>query len=56
MYKAVICHPTIPKSKITAISFTIGDEIRKEKATPNGMPAFTNPINKGTAKQEQKGG
>jgi len=29
--------------------------MRKEKVTPKGTPASTNPINNGTAEQEQKG-
>ena len=34
---------------------TIGDEIKKEKVTPNGSPALVNPINKGIDEQEQNG-
>jgi len=34
---------------------TIGAAIRKEKVTPKGTPAWTNPINRGTAEQEQNG-
>jgi hypothetical protein len=37
------------------ISFSVGEDIRKEKVTPSGTPASTNPINSGTAEQEQKG-
>jgi hypothetical protein len=33
----------------------MGLAIRKENVTPNGIPASTNPINKGTEEQEQKG-
>jgi hypothetical protein len=33
----------------------MGDEIRKEKVTPRGTPASTNPIKSGTAEQEQNG-
>jgi hypothetical protein len=33
----------------------MGAAIRKEKVTPNGIPASTNPMNKGTAEQEQNG-
>ena len=29
--------------------------MRNENVTPNGTPAFTKPINNGTAEQEQKG-
>src|SRR4030065_2038267 len=52
---SVTCQPKSPKSNTIAISFTIGDEIRKEKVTPSGAPASTNPINKGTAEHEQNG-
>lgn len=38
-----------------AISLTIGDAIKKENVTPNGTPDSTNPMNSGTAEQEQKG-
>jgi len=55
MYIRVIFQPNSPQSSTIAISFTIGDEIRKEKVTPNGTPASINPINNGTAEQEQKG-
>jgi hypothetical protein len=34
---------------------TIGEEIRKEKVTPNGSPALVKPINNGMDEQEQKG-
>lgn len=44
-----------PKSKITATSFTIGEDIRKENVMPRGIPASTNPINNGTAEHEQNG-
>jgi hypothetical protein len=33
----------------------MGAEIRKENVTPSGTPAVTNPMNIGTAEQEQKG-
>lgn len=33
----------------------MGDEIRKEKVTPNGNPARVNPINSGMEEQEQNG-
>jgi hypothetical protein len=38
-----------------ATSFTVGEEIKKEKVTPNGSPDSTKPMNMGTAEQEQKG-
>ena len=34
---------------------TSGEDIRKEKVTPRGSPAFVNPINKGIEEQEQNG-
>ena len=40
----------VPKILIKRIKLprsTIGDEIKKEKVTPNGSPALVNPINKG---------
>ncbi len=40
---------------IRATSFTIGEETRKEKVTPRGMPASMKPMKRGTAEQEQKG-
>jgi hypothetical protein len=33
----------------------MGEEMRNEKVTPRGIPASTNPINKGTAEHEQNG-
>jgi hypothetical protein len=33
----------------------MGAAIKKEKVTPRGTPAVTNPINRGTAEQEQNG-
>jgi hypothetical protein len=33
----------------------MGAAMRKEKVTPKGTPASTNPKNKGMAEQEQKG-
>ena len=55
IYIAVIFHPKSPQSSTIATSFTIGDEIRKEKVTPRGTPPSTNPIKRGTAEHEQKG-
>ena len=46
--KILISRRRLPKS-------TIGDEIKKEKVTPNGSPALVNPINKGMEEQEQNG-
>jgi len=34
---------------------TNGDEIRKENVTPNGNPAFVNPMNIGMEEHEQNG-
>jgi hypothetical protein len=34
---------------------TKGDDIKKEKVTPTGNPAFVNPMNKGIDEQLQKG-
>ena len=33
----------------------MGAETRKEKVTPSGTPAVTNPMKSGTAEQEQNG-
>ena len=44
----LINNTRLPKS-------TIGEEIKKEKVTPNGKPALVNPINSGIDEQEQKG-
>ena len=38
-----------------AISLTMGEAMRKLRVTPMGTPAATNPMNAGTAEQEQKG-
>ena len=54
-YNAATFHPNNPNSKTSATSFTMGAEMRKEKVTPKGTPVVTNPINRGTAEQEQKG-
>ena len=45
----------MPKSRTSATSLTIGAEIRKENVTPSGTPAWTKPMNSGTAEQEQNG-
>ena len=48
----------VPKILIKRIKLprsTIGDEIKKEKVTPNGSPALVNPINNGIDEQEQNG-
>jgi hypothetical protein len=55
MYMAVTCHPTMPGSMITATSLIMGEAMRNEKVTPSGMPDSTNPMNSGTAEQEQNG-
>ena len=55
MYSAATFQPSSPKSSTSATSFTIGAEIRNEKVTPSGTPVVTNPMNSGTAEQEQKG-
>ena len=46
----MICHVKegLPKS-------TIGEEIKKEKVTPNGNPALVKPINNGIEEHEQNG-
>ena len=44
----LISSTRLPKS-------TIGEEIRKEKVTPNGSPALVKPMNRGMEEQEQKG-
>jgi len=33
----------------------MGEDIKKEKVTPRGTPDSTNPMNTGTAEQEQNG-
>src|SRR3989339_413177 len=52
---SITFQPKSPKSNTTATSFTIGAEIRNEKVTPSGIPASTNPKNRGIAEQEQNG-
>lgn len=54
-YSRATFQPNIANSMPSATSFTIGAEIRKEKVTPSGTPAETNPMNSGTAEQEQNG-
>ena len=54
-YISVIFQPNMPIKRAKATSFTRGDVIKKENVTPNGIPPCTNPINKGTDEQEQKG-
>ena len=54
-YSAAIFQPNSANSSVSAISFTIGAEIRKENVTPSGTPACTKPMNSGTAEQEQNG-
>lgn len=53
-----VSYNLVPKILIKRIKLprsTIGDEIKKEKVTPNGSPALVNPINKGIDEQEQNG-
>ncbi len=45
----------MPTSRTAATSLIIGLAIRKEKVTPSGIPASTNPMKSGTEEQEQKG-
>src|SRR6478752_7397622 len=52
---AVTCQPNRLNSMPMAISLTIGLAIRKLNVTPIGTPAATNPMNAGTALQEQNG-
>ena len=40
---------------MSATSFTMGADTRKEKVTPSGTPASINPMKRGTAEQEQNG-
>jgi len=47
--------PKRPMSNTSATSLIMGAAIRKEKVTPSGIPASTNPRNRGMAEQEQKG-
>ena len=51
----VVFHPNIPRNMATETASTRGEEIKKANVTPKGIPPFTNPINKGTEEQEQKG-
>jgi len=51
----VTFHPNIPINIATETASTRGDEIKKAKVTPKGIPPFTNPINKGTEEHEQNG-
>ena len=54
-YMAAISQPKSPNRSTRATSLTIGEEMRKLKVTPRGMPASTKPMNSGQAEQEQKG-
>ena len=47
--------PNRPSSSAIATSLTSGDAIRKLIVTPSGIPEATNPMNAGTALQEQNG-
>lgn len=50
-----VFQPKSPTKRTKATSLIIGAAIRKENVTPIGIPASTNPKNKGTAEQEQNG-
>ena len=50
-----IRQPNKPSSSVRATSLTIGAAIRKENVTPSGTPAWTKPMNSGTAEHEQNG-
>jgi hypothetical protein len=39
----------------TDTASTSGEEMRKAKVTPKGIPPLTKPTNKGTEEQEQNG-
>ena len=54
-YRAAICQPNSPKSRMSATSLTIGAEMRNENVTPSGTPAVTKPMKSGTAEHEQNG-
>src|ERR1035437_3273514 len=54
-YSPATFQPKRPNNSTSATSLTIGAEIRKENVTPSGTPAVTNPMNNGTAEQEQNG-
>jgi hypothetical protein len=51
----VTFNPKIPRNIAIATSLTSGEVIKKAKVTPNGIPAFKNPINKGIDEHVQKG-
>jgi len=51
----VIFQPKNPSIKTTKYSFTIGEVMRKEKATPRGTPASMKLKKIGMEEQEQKG-
>ena len=42
-------------NRITEAKSTSGEDIKKEKVTPTGNPAFVNPIKIGIEEQEQNG-
>ncbi len=54
-YRTATFHPNIPRIRITATSFTMGEAMRKLRVIPSGTPAATNPMNAGTAEHEQNG-
>jgi len=51
----VTLKPKIEGKRYRDDSFTKGEETRKVKVIPKGIPAPTKPINKGIEEQEQKG-
>ena len=54
-YRSATFQPKRPNRRTSATSLIIGEAIRKENVTPRGTPVVTNPMNSGTAEQEQKG-
>jgi hypothetical protein len=54
-YARAILVPNTLIRRTNAPKSTKGEEIRKEKVTPTGKPAFVKPINKGMEEQLQKG-
>jgi hypothetical protein len=54
-YAIAIFQLKILASKITEARSTRGEDIKNEKVTPIGNPAFVKPINSGIEEHEQKG-
>ncbi len=52
---SVTSHPNRARSIAIATPSTMGEEMRNENVIPSGTPAFTNPMNRGTAEHEQNG-